>query len=71
MSRSHIRIQNLDSIPDDLSKWRYINESRLDLNESDHEDWMTKKGLRELKVIIYTNKMHLLFQLEIGEYHDT
>ena len=36
-----------------------MNELRLDLNQSDFKDKMTKKSLKELKVNIYTNKIHI------------
>ena len=39
-----------------------MNGRRTHLNESDLEDRITKKKLKELKVIIYTNKVHLHFR---------
>ena len=38
-----------------------MNELILHTNESDREDRITKKSLKELKVIIYTNKVYLHF----------
>ena len=38
---------------------RYMNELRLYLNKSDHEDRMTKKCWEEMKVTVYTNNVHL------------
>ena len=38
---------------------RYINELRPHLNESDNEDRMTNKGLKEMKVTIYTDNVYL------------
>ena len=40
---------------------RVINELRPYLNESDLEYIMTTKDLKELKVTIYINKVHLPF----------
>ena len=39
-----------------------MNEPRPHLDESDLEDRMIKKGLKELKVTTYTNKVHLPFR---------
>ena len=36
-----------------------MNEPRPHLNETDPDDTMTKKSLKELKVISCANKMHL------------
>ena len=36
-----------------------MNEPRSHPNERDSEDRLAKKGLKELKVTTYTNKMHL------------
>ena len=38
-----------------------MNKSRLHPNKSDHQDRLTKKNLKELKVTSYTNKVHLPF----------
>ena len=39
-----------------------MNESRPFLNESNRQDSMTKKDLKELEVITYTNNVHLPFR---------
>ena len=38
-----------------------MNESRLRSNKSNPEDRMTKEVLKELKVTIYTYKVHIFF----------
>ena len=38
-----------------------MNKTIPHLNESDLENRMTQKNLKELKVNIYTNKMHFHF----------
>ena len=39
-----------------------MNELRPHPNESGPENRMTKKGLKEMKVTTYTNKVHLPFR---------
>ena len=50
-----------------VNKW-YMNELRLYLNESDHEDRMTKKDLKELKITTYTNVTTEIKELKITTY---
>ena len=38
-----------------------MNTPRSYSNESDRDDKMTKKNMMEMKVITYTNKVHLPF----------
>ena len=45
-----------------------MNELRLYLNESDHEDRMTKKDLKELKITTYTNVTTEIKELKITTY---
>ena len=40
-----------------------MNKSGSHPNESDYEDMITKKNLKELKVIIYTNKANFHFSV--------
>ena len=39
-----------------------MNELRLYPNESNPENTMTKKDLKELKITIYTNNVHISFR---------
>ena len=47
---------------DNQVKNGYMNEQRSHPNDSDHENKMIKKSLKELKVTIYTNNVDLPFR---------
>lgn len=56
-----IQLKNCEPNYDTRIKERQMNELRPHSNESHLGDRITKKGLKEIKVTIYTNKVHLLF----------
>ena len=57
-----IQVRNSLYFCDTRIKNRYMNKLKSHLNENNPENMMTKKSLKNMKVTIYINNVHLPFQ---------